>query len=734
MRDLVRYEVIPRKDGVLVAYGHKTLEATFAKIMRAGGYVSLESPQYIAPEEAIARMDQAIAYLNARIDFEVPEEKEERMADLQKIRSVLAETLRMKNSMLGSEHQKTLAKINAVLGKMRELEIRENETALECFSEDFEYKSSKSWPMEAGIAPAIVGILQKMEAKSAGAQGNGKKKRQARPCMPKEEFSEFLDSYRLELSRNVGTARLQPDSTMLISMFIKSLQIAMAKTAESELAEQKLNSTALMLPGLQKRIANIHQMIMRINGLLDDMEAGAISAGKSPSRMFQVICEIGETRKSLAYELANLKSESKPVAFDKFDRNSAAVILTTLEHNLLSTSKGEADLWRRFLEANGKGLSESLVGAYPRIKSGVEKFISQAEADASKKRCYGDTAPPRRAPKDEMALLETELYELMKGMRVHGVDADKVLLEIFFESKSHLLYKLGGTRTLCGNIGYYLNPERLLAASGRQEELSGLLQQNREMFSLFEKYMPRETVLDHLDKFNYTESNALDSDTDAEKLLRLKSKGDNVQVNYSVDTAPAAAGGGYERKATFTSKQYSGSLGLSSIKANASDNLLFDKHFDEVLFCKKEEISAFLHAIDPSGMRGPKGSVDLGRIYGTLSIPCTGKAEWFEAMRAKMKDANSDEYLLSFANKARVLNGAIFIPRKGEIRVNDPIRLGGKNDLAQALGIPQEEAEAKMRDIQEYLRLMPARLMFHEANSRKWEWALQCAEFIAVLS
>lgn len=733
MRDIIRYEVIPRGDGLLVAYGHKTLEATFAKLIRAGGYVSLESPKYIPPRQVLAEIDRLKVHLAGRVDDELTiDERQERLKDLDAIKAVLEETLRIQDSLVDrAPLQKNLAKIDSTIEKMKNAESRENDTVLKCFSENFEYTSSKKWPVPSKSTDVLIGILQKNEARiNAADEARKKNPRLPKLGMSKAGMSSFLESYKQELLKNVGTAYCQPESVLLISLFIRSLQFSMAKAIEQRVPEDRINTASLALGLLQERITEIRRLTRQMNAILKDMEAGRISPRGNAAVMFAAICQIGELRKQLAYQLENAKKEAKGVVFDGFDSNSG-VILTTLEHNVLRTSKGEADLWKRFLDDNERIFAESLGSGYANIRNSISAFVAQAQQDAAKKREYGDTSPSRRAPKDEMALLETGLYELMRATKAHSPEIESILLEVFSDSKSHLLYKLGGTRTLCSSIEYYLNSERLLAAGKGGAELRGLVEKNGRLFSIFDKYGLKEGILEHLDKFNYIESNALDSDTDAGKLLRLKSKGESVTVNYGVDVE-MNAGRAYSFKMTVSSKQYNGSFQLPAIKAKESDNLLFEKPFDEVLFGKKEELGAFFQAADPTYDAEQREASRLERIYGILSLSYLDKSRQFEGMKAKMRDVNSDEYLLSFAGKQRVLNGVMFIPKKGEMKVNDPIRIGEANNLSEAAGRSPEEVEAIQKNIQEYLHLMPQRLMFNEANSKKWEWALECAERIAV--
>ncbi|MFA6907791.1 MAG: hypothetical protein WC263_03100 [Candidatus Micrarchaeia archaeon] len=798
LSDRVRMEVFERPDGTLVAYGAKPLEATFAKCLRIGGYVPLPAPEYIPPEEAFGRLERLKQHLEGRVDLGAAG-KNERAADLAALERVLRSTQRIRaeeyaeGSDGGRRADKEMKEVEGLVSKIKAANERNASQASAEFSRIYDsampYSSNKEWKLEPADAELLAQMIDQHGSRAA-----------------KESLAAFIGAYSDELEKNMQAAPLQPQLSDFLRLAKIAVFYAVSKATGENAPDGKIASMSDQLIELNGCISRITLLASELEGLNFAFDSGRISAKRDKAEAFKAICEICGKRKDIYNELERMKAGLGSLPYSLSDkslpkperkmndymRKLSAVIPMTAAHNFVRTSKGEAALWKGFLAAHSALLRSSSAEHYPKIAASIGGFAKAIDDERAPCGITGE-----RGIKMVLRTYEKEIIRHVKSMEKYAPARASALRGMLDDTASHLLYKLGGVQVLSASLGFHITAERILIekpAAGGSAPLLGLVGQNRQLFSILDKYGMTEQVLEHIDRFNHFEPNALDSDPDFEKLVESGSTGRVLNISYShyAGFADGQNGAG----AIFTSMKNQDSFmgGLFDhglypdlseaelakivnldygdkayldyegkrycVEAKPDGLKLYPQQLKIAVVSKKFAHTLKLpngipdyadsefddHSTDEilfgakepldsylSGLGGAygAGAKSLEAAYATLAGAYLGNISEYNHLRRMMADDGTYEFLASFALKQRKLNGAIFISKSGEITYNDPSRLGGVNNLLKGAGMSDEQMEYYLGRVGWYLKLSPARIMLHAMHSRKVEWALECAEKIA---
>lgn len=735
--DLLRAEVISRRDGTLVVYGVKSSESILAKqIMESGGEPAFR-PTYVPHGDAISSAQELREHLQGRVDLG-EEEKKQRLADLDELIGILSESRKVSKSYYdpdASKEDRNAAKLILKIEKcMARLEEARGKEAKSLAEYDFkpEYSSSKDWPVKPETAEYLAHII----AKSNGTA--------------QQEFSEFLRKYADALRFNVGVETLQFSQSQQMLLLTRAFKLSMLKAIERGAGEQQLNSMELAQRELAADLHEIFSTLAKIDRVLDHLTSIPI-VPKGNASTFREICRIGDQRRVLFHRLESAMNKVRVAAFGDY-AGLSALIVASMAHNLVRTTNREAELWGEFLSHHGSFLEEKLLG-FSSISARIMEFSSSVAADAKRA-----SAKPsgKRNIKLEASQLEEEILEGIQSLAKHSMAASLVLRSAFASSKSHMFYKFGGTRCMAGSMEYYFTDERFLLSKGANwPKLGEAVGRSSRLFALMDKYGLAEEVLSFMDRFNHFEPNAIDSEPKLGELIAGKSTTRKIDVDYrkDVDVSGQGNGGPLRRKITASSDnpKFSRTFELpkhSSMAGNAQPQ----KSFEEVLFGRKEPLEDFLLTLDPDY----DGAPSAAKAYSIVASSYVGQRGNFLDLREKMNDRNSDEYLLSF--RQRQINGLFFISRDGKAYEIEPSVVGAKNEIAEMLvqrkvqerlGAAQAEGsldesaaqkiesevraeiEQKQKDVQWYFYQLIARSIFNNVSYEKWRFALQCAERIA---
>ena len=795
LNDRARMQVFERPDGLLVAYGVKPLETTFTKCLRAGGYVPLASPKYLPPGDVLKGIAKLRQHLEGRMDLGQGE-RTRRLADLDAISDVLETTKTMRSDEYaeGNDHgraDKETRKIAQLVSKIKTAIQDDAEQTGRDFAKIFDaslpYSSNTAWSLTTGEADLIARALDTHGTKDT-----------------RNDFASFIKAYSDELGKTMQAAPLQPQMSDFLKLSKIAILYSVSKATGENAPESKLSSMNAQLIELNRCITRIVAISNELEALHFSFNTGKISAKHDKAGAFKAICEICEKRRSLCDELDKMKNGLGRLSYMPYDkslpdeenrvneyiRKLSAVIPMTAVHNFVRTSKEEARLWKGFLAANDSLLRKWASMTYPTASSKIRKFVGAVEKEPPI--CAAGKA---RSVKTTVREYQKEILERIKNMEKYAPNRAGAIRSMFDDTASHLLYKQGGVQVLCDSLEFHITAERLLMekkdASGKLEELVG---KNRLLFSLLDKYGMAGKVLEHIDRFNHFEPNALDSNPDFEKLVESGSRGHNMDIAYSYyadfssgpngsgqvftsDKTPEAflsmlqkhkitpelseaelekianlhygdkyyldyGGKRYcvepkpdglklypeKLKITTASQKFALNVELPLSAPEYSDSEFDDHSIDEIMFGAKEPLDIYLSKL--GGAYGPGGKT-LECAYDAISGVYLRHGKDFDHLKDMMADPSSNEFLASFALKQRKLNGAVFVPNKGEISYNDPSRLGGTNNLLEGAGFSAEQIEYYTGRVNWYLQLSPARIMMQAMHSRKWEWALECAERIA---
>ncbi len=725
IRDIMRMEVFKLNEGILVAYGRKSLESIWFKLRSKDK--TLLGPDFVAPGEAYAAISEFREKLSGRMDLPQAE-REERAADLARMEEILRETQKIKGGLLSamdpaakSRSDRLIEKIEKEVEGIKEAYRADAKGVLEEFKAVLDspmpFAANRDWPLTQGQAQIIAQVI---------ATHGGRKEIDA--------LGQFIESYSQELDRNTVPAPLQPQ----LSEFLRLAKIASLYTiakvstySEADGGKASTEQLSLRLQEINQCISNISRHAESLEALNRKFDSGRLAADR-PVDGFSAVWEMGSRRKAIWQELETLKNALNMLCTKKKDEQGgrdeydrlAVMIPVTAAQNFTRVTQAEAELWRGLLEKCRPLLRRYLAEDSRNIEHGVERFAAKARAGRAHQQKAG-----KRGLKDIVGEHEERILALLESLEKADPMRKKAIYEIFNDTKSHLLYKMGGAQILCPRLEFHLTPERLLIESREGGELlARLTALNSELFGLFDKYRMSDVVLAHLDRFNHFEPNAMDSNPDYGKLVTSRSQGRDLELPYRHYVEPVD--GADRVNVTINTARVGHSTYLPDAAPDYSPDQFDARTIDEILYGSKQPLPDYLSSISSAC---PRASASAKCAYDAVASAYIGNSGDFLHIRAMLEDRNTYEFLASFALKQRMLNGAVFIPKKGEIGYNDPLRLDGENGLMQAAGLDAEKIEYYCGRVEWYLKLTPARIMLHAAHSRKWEWAMECASRIAGL-
>ena len=724
IRDLLRMEVFDRSDGKLVVYGRKSLESIWFK-MHAKDKV-LASPDYVQPEEAYAELGALREALSGRMDLP-QEERNGRLRDLGRIEEILRETEGTRKKLEGndilqaSRAAKTIGKIEADVKAIKDAHLADAKSGLDELKRlsdaGMPHIANKAWPLTAEQAEVFAQII---------CTHGSKRERGA--------LEGFVASYSDEINRNTVPAPMQPK----LSEFLKLAKIAAHYTIAKSLShanggdDGKAESMGLRLREITQCVEAISAATARLEELDLKFDSGRLSASKNLPEAFAAVWEMGVKRRQIWLELERMKTSLAMLCTVKkgeqdgrgeFDRLSVVIPIAAAQ-NFTRITRAEADLWKSLMDCC-KPLMKRYLSEHSRdIERGINTFISKAKeghAQPQKK--------SKRGLKEIVSEHDLAILGLIDDLAKLSPMLNKTLYEIFNDTKSHLLYKLGGVQILCPDLRFHLTPERLLIETDPgSPDLLRLHKLNAELFGLLDKHGLPGLVLEQLDRFNHFEPNALDSNPDYRKLVTGHSQGKEIELPYTHCVEPFD--GGERIKIIANASRVGHEAYLPNAVPGYSPDQFEERTMDEILYGTKQPLLEYLFALHPWRQREDASALGA---YTTIYSTFMNRAnqEDFLHIREMLQRPETHEFLASFSLKRRMINGAIFIPGKGPMAFNDPLRIEGRNDLLEAAGLPPEKAEYYRGKVDWYLKLTPARIMLHSMHSRKWGWALECAKKIA---
>jgi len=724
-RDIMRMEVFKRGDGTLVVYGRKSLESFWFKLRSKDK--TMLSPEYIPPDEAFAELAALREKLAGRMDLS-PAERQERAADLARIEEILRQAQKTDDELRSGLDVQAQGRASKLVRKI-ESEVHDIKKAFKSdaagvlseldglASAPLPHQANTAWPLDKAKATVIARVLE-----MHGGKGEH------------EALDEFITRYSDELNRNTVPAQLQPQMSEFLRLAKIAALYTIAKVSaysnDSIGADEKAGTMGLRLREITQCVESISASAARLEELDGMFDSGRLSAGKDRAVAFAAVWEMGSLRKKIWQDLNNMKYSLKMLCTrkkneqdgrDEYDLLSIMIPIAAAQ-NFARITKAEADLWKSFMDRCKPTIRRYLAEDSRNIEREIDHFMANArEGKLHQKK------EANRGLKDVIYEHDIKILELLDQLRKADSMLAAALYEVFNDTKAHVLYKRGGAQILCPSLKFHLPPERQLIESAPEDaRLAGMIARNSEFFGLAGKYGMSEVILQHLDFFNHFEPNALDSNPDYRKLVTAHSQGKDHVLPYRHYVEPHD--GTNRVKIAVNAARMSHETYLPDSVPGYSPDQFDERTIDEILYGTKQPLQEYLSTIRP----GRDKSDDSAKgAYDAIAGAYLESRADFLHIREMLENPNTYEFLASFSLKQRMLNGAIFIPKEGGIGYNDPLRVDGTNNLLETAGLTPEMAEYYRGRVDWYLKLSPARIMLHAMHSRKWEWAMECAEKIA---